>query len=164
MTQILTETVRRYFTKSCKIFTTFSTNVNTDGNRLSVFYQELQSIYCICHNYRRPYQRFVTIGIQQRVEKYLLPMPQPLTLFSTDAANSNACDCQSARSVSTDTNDITNKRCKFQCTCFDTFILMDVLTDFENFEGIFKILVRNSKYTDENYRWKFNATAFKLLF
>ena len=35
--------------------------------------------------------------------------------------------------------------------CSDTYLPTDMPTDFENSGGIFKILVRNSKNTDENY-------------
>jgi hypothetical protein len=34
--------------------------------------------------------------------------------------------------------------------CSNTYLPMDMLTDFENSRGIIKILVRNSKNTDEN--------------
>jgi hypothetical protein len=52
-----TETFRQYFTESWKIFTGNATitNILTDGNISSVFYRELQNIYCKCHNHRRLY-------------------------------------------------------------------------------------------------------------
>jgi hypothetical protein len=52
-----TETFHQYFTESWKIFTGNATitNILTDGNISSVFYRELQNIYCKCHNHRRLY-------------------------------------------------------------------------------------------------------------
>jgi len=49
------ETIRRYFTESCKIFIAFATI--TDDLWPSVFYRELQNIYCPCHNHRHYFQR-----------------------------------------------------------------------------------------------------------
>jgi hypothetical protein len=53
------------------------------------------------------------VGILPRVANKLQPMPQSLTRFPmkspTDSANSNVCDCQTARSVGTFTDGITNE-------------------------------------------------------
>ena len=47
------DVVRRYFTEREKIFTTYATI--TDGYISSVFYRELQNIYCICHAHWQNY-------------------------------------------------------------------------------------------------------------
>ena len=47
-----------------------------------VFYRELKNIYCICHYHRLLHQWPKTIGILQRVAKYLLPMPHSPTNYS----------------------------------------------------------------------------------
>jgi hypothetical protein len=48
--------------------------------------------------------------------------------------------------------------------CSDTFLPTDVPTDFEKSKGIFKILLRNSKNTDGNYRWNLMPPPKKILF
>jgi hypothetical protein len=60
------------------------TDVHTDGQSPSVFYRELQNIYCICHNHRRLYSRIPSIGSLLRVAKYLLHLPQSQTSIQTD--------------------------------------------------------------------------------
>jgi hypothetical protein len=67
-TSVQTDTVRQYFTESCKIFTAHATitDVCTDGYSPSVFYLELQNIYCTCHNHWRLYKRIQSVGISQR--------------------------------------------------------------------------------------------------
>jgi hypothetical protein len=50
------------------------------------------------------------------------------------------------------------------CACFDTYLPKDVLTDFEKSGEIFKILVRNSKNTDRNYRRNLMPPPKKILF
>jgi hypothetical protein len=53
-TDFQTDVVRQYFTESCKMFTAYATFTDGFPNRhsLSVFYRELQNIYCICHKHR----------------------------------------------------------------------------------------------------------------
>ena len=120
-TSIQTEPICWYFTESCKIFTTFATITNdlTDRKWSSIFYRELQNMYCIYHNHRRPYKwnNRWTLQIPMRATVRVLGR---LVHLPTDAAISMRA-------------------------CFDT----SIPTNFENFGGIFKILVRNSKI----YRW-----------
>jgi len=87
-----TETFRQYFTESWKIFTGNATitNILTDENISSVFYRELQNIYCKCHNHRRLYIWMQSVGISPRVKKYLLHMPQsPTEYFCRYISNEN---------------------------------------------------------------------------
>jgi len=61
-----------------------------DGNISSVFYRELQNIYCKCHNHRHIYRRIQSVGISPRVKKYLLHMPQsPTEYFCRYISNEN---------------------------------------------------------------------------
>ena len=114
---ILMETIRRYFTISCKIFTAFAinTDVNTDGTCssvfyreckiftafatitnahteglwLSVFYRELQNIYCPCQNHRWCFRW--TLHFPMRVTIRVLGRSMRIqTTSPTDTANSNA--------------------------------------------------------------------------
>jgi hypothetical protein len=87
-----TKTFHQYFTESWKIFTgnTTITNILTDKNISSVFYRELQNIYCKCHNHRRLCRRIQSVGISPRVEKYLLHMLQsPTDYFCRYISNEN---------------------------------------------------------------------------
>ena len=60
------------------------TDVPTNGTSPSVFNRELQNIYWICHNHRRPYRQNDFVDISQRVEKYLLNMPHSPTSIQTE--------------------------------------------------------------------------------
>jgi len=85
-TSILTKTVRRYFTNSCKIFTTFATitDDHTDGLWPSVFYR----VYCQCHNHRHCFRqidrRYIIIEARATIRVLGRSVRIP-----TDAANSN---------------------------------------------------------------------------
>jgi hypothetical protein len=72
------ETVRRYFTESCKIFTanvTF-TDVYTDGYSIRRHFTESWKIFTRNAIITDVYtDEYVSIGISLRVEKYLLEMP-----------------------------------------------------------------------------------------
>ena len=126
---------RWYFTKSWKNITTFPTitDDHTDG---------------IC-----------PINILPRVAKKLQPMPQSLTCFLTEApmynANSNTCDCQTARSVGTFTDGSGKSNVRvlwhlFTEGCADG--LRKIWRDFQNFSAKFK------KYR-QKLPTEFNATA-----
>jgi hypothetical protein len=78
----------------------------------------------------------------------------------TDGANSNACDCQTAKSVDTLTDGITNKSGKsnarvlwhlFTDGCADG--LWKIWRDFQNFSAKFK-----------KYRWNLMSLSKKILF
>jgi len=86
-TDFQTNVVRRYFTESCKIFTTYATFTDgfPDGRSPFVFYQELQNIYCISHKHRR--NNFVGIfpaGIVVFGVHFLYVNPSVFELFFTD--------------------------------------------------------------------------------
>jgi hypothetical protein len=48
------------------------------------FYRELKNIYWKCHNHRWLYRRIQSVGISQRLAKYLLEMSQSPTTLQTD--------------------------------------------------------------------------------
>jgi hypothetical protein len=134
-TSILMKTVRRYFTNSCKIFTTFTTitNDHTDGLWPSVFYRDLQNIYCPCHNHQHCFWqtncRYIIIEARATIRVLGRSVRIP-----TDAANSNV------RALTP----------LYQQTCRWTSKILD---GFLNFSAKFKI-----------YQRKFNATTMKILF
>jgi len=129
-TTIPTEPIRRSFIESCKIFIAFSTITDnyTDSLWLSVFYRELQKHYCPCHNHRCCFRR-------NHWRRLHIPMRATVRVPGQSAHLPNESPTEAANPMR---------------ACSDTYLPTDMPTDFENSGRIFKILVRNSKNTDEN--------------
>jgi hypothetical protein len=109
----------------CKI-----TDVSTNIYSVSVFYRELQNIYCTCHNHRCLYRRIQSVDISQRVG-----------LFSS----------MSVQFIIT--NGLTDELCKLQSIGINASLTACIYRQtyrqtLKFLEGQLKILVQNSKFTN----------------
>jgi len=131
---------------------------------LSVFYQELKKNNSIFHNHRRPYRRNLSRRYFTESYKKLQPMPQSLTHFPTEALTTVQIPMRATfrlpgRSVHLSTEEANPMR-----ACSDIYLPTDVPMNFKKSGGIFKILVRNSKNTNENYQQNLMPPPKKILF
>jgi molybdenum cofactor biosynthesis enzyme len=108
---------------------------------MSVFYRELQNNYSPCHNHRHVYQQ---------IHRQTMQIPMRATVRLPGRSN------LPMESLTKATNPMRD--------CFDTYLPTTMLMDFEKSRGIFKILVRNSKNTNRNYRRNLMPPPKKILF
>jgi hypothetical protein len=131
-TSLQTYTVYRYFTENCKIFTAhaITADVSTNGYNPSVFYQELQNIYCTCHNHRCLYRRIQSVDISQRAGLF---SSMSVQFIITNGLTDELCKLQSIGINASLT------ACIYRRTYRETLKFL---------EGQLKILVQNSKFTN----------------